>query len=79
MGDRGGGREPKGGSLRKSSKNPGCAVAKAKREKKEDVNVALTSLACPRPCEGSYVDCGAAMLSRQFERDRDRVLLRARQ
>jgi TatD DNase family protein len=31
----------------------------------------------PQPKPGKYVDCGCAVLSRQFDRDRDRVLQRA--
>ena len=79
MGDRGGGRESKKGSLRKSTKNPGCAAGKAKSQKKTEDVVLGASLPCPRPGSGAYVDCGCAILSRQFDRDRDRVLSRSRQ
>ena len=79
MGDRGGGRESKKGSLRKSTKNPGCAAGKAKSQKKTEHVVLGASLPCPRPGSGAYVDCGCAILSRQFARDRDRVLSRSRQ
>ena len=36
MGDRQGGREAKGSSLKKSKKNPGCPLALRKKEKKID-------------------------------------------
>lgn len=79
MGDRGGGRERKGGSLKTSSKNPGCTVAKAKTEKKKIDDVSPSSCPCPAlSSDGPYFDCGAALLSRQFERDRDRVLERSK-
>ena len=77
MGDRSGGREAKGSSLKKSKKNPGCAVAK-KGKTKKDENITLTSASAPFPSSNEpYFDCGTAILSRQFDRDRERVLTRA--
>jgi len=77
MGDRSGGREAKGSSLKKSKKNPGCAVAK-KGKAKKDETAALTSASAPFPTSNEpYFDCGIAILSRQFDRDRERVLTRA--
>ena len=85
MGDRGGGREAKGSSLKVSKKNPGSSVAKAKKAaapvaataKKIKTTHALIS-AIPSE-QNQYVDTCCAILSRQFDRDRDRVLLRAKQ
>ena len=77
MGDRSGGREAKGSSLKKSKKNPGCAVAKKGKTKKDD-SLVLTSASAPFPNSSEpYFDCGTAILSRQFDRDRERVLTRA--
>lgn len=56
MGDRGGGRESKKGSLRKSSKNPGCAAGKAKSQKKVEDDVPTASLPCPLPGVSTCVD-----------------------
>lgn len=77
MGDRSGGREVKGASLKKSKKNPGGVNARGKKAEKI-YNGPLESAATPSPGPELYIDCGAALLSRQFERDRDRVLERAR-
>eukprot|EP00981_Chlorochromonas_danica_P011950 scaffold4358_cov177-Ochromonas_danica.AAC.4 len=82
MGDRSGGREPKGASLKKSKKNPGASAAKAKKASLKAQGLSngpLTSLPPPIPLnqDGLYFDCGIALLSRQFDRDRDRVLQRA--
>lgn len=78
MGDRSGGREPKGASLKKSKKNPGAPAAKIKKAAiaKEDVKV-TRSLRPPIPSTEKYFDCSIALLSRQFDRDRDKVILRA--
>jgi len=81
-GDRGGGREAKGSSLKTSKNNPGSVVAKAKR-----APVLATSQGSPESfpapiltsSKEPYIDCAAAILSRQFDRDRDRVLSRARE
>lgn len=78
MGDRSGGREPKGSSLKKSKKNPGCAVAKNKKVPKEVHSGPQSSLPPPAPGDELYFDSGAAILSRQFDRDRERVLIRAK-
>ena len=79
MGDRSGGREVKGASLKKSKKNPGSVAARGMKKKPEVAAGPTTSLAPPRPAvAGLHFDCGAALLSRQFDRDRDRVLQRAR-
>jgi hypothetical protein len=82
MGDRGGGREPKGASLKKSKKNPGAPAAKQKKASLKALGVSsgpVASLPAPLPiyAEKSYFDCGVALLSRQFDRDRDRVIQRA--
>ena len=77
MGDRSGGREVKGASLKKSKKNPGGVNARGKKAEKVYTGPA-ESAATPSPGAELYIDCGAALLSRQFERDRDRVLERAR-
>jgi Tat protein secretion system quality control protein TatD with DNase activity len=77
MGDRSGGREVKGASLKKSKKNPGGVNARGKKAEKVYSGPA-ESAATPSPGPELYIDCGAALLSRQFERDRDRVLERAR-
>lgn len=82
MGDRSGSREPKGASLKKSKKNPGASAAKAKKASLKSLGITsgpLTSLTPPTPINkaGLFFDCGIALLSRQFDRDRDRVLQRA--
>jgi hypothetical protein len=82
MGDRSGGRESKGTSLKKSKKNPGSTVAKTKKVSLKSLGVAtgpLASLPAPFPIYNDqlYFDCGIALLSRQFDRDRDRVIQRA--
>jgi TatD DNase family protein len=76
MGDRCGSRESKGTSLKKSKSNPGGTAAKKKKAAKLTPS-SLQSAMPPMPKVGKYVDCGSAMLSRQFDRDRDRVLARA--
>lgn len=76
MGDRGGGREAKGTSLRLSKKNPGAPAAKAKS--KPGQNVSLVNLPPPPPGPGSYIDCGAALLSRHFDKNRAAVVRRTR-
>ena len=75
MGDRGGGREVKGASLRTSKKNPGAASARTKKDAGETV---LVNLPPPASGPGAHVDCGAALISRLFDRDRDRMLQRTR-
>ena len=79
MGDRSGGREAKGSQLKKSKKNPGSVAARGKKRVLElPTSGPSSSLPPPRPCFGGlHFDCGAALLSRQFDRDRDRVLQRA--
>ena len=77
MGDRSGGREVKGASLKKSKKNPGGVNARGKKAEKTYTG-AMESAATPLPGPELYIDCGAALLSRQFERDRDRVLERGK-
>jgi Tat protein secretion system quality control protein TatD with DNase activity len=78
MGDRGGGREPKGASLRTSKKNPGAPSGKKTTKKAEENKGPVTSRPPPRPGPGSHFDCGAALLGRLFDRDRPRMLQRAR-
>ena len=79
MGDRSGGREAKGSQLKKSKKNPGSVAARGKKRVLElPTSGPTSSLTPPRPSvTGLHIDCGAALLSRQFDRDRDRVLQRA--
>jgi hypothetical protein len=82
MGDRSGSREPKGASLKKSKKNPGASAAKAKKLSLKAMGITsgpVASMPPPLPVnsQGFYFDCGVALLSRQFDRDRDRVLQRA--
>jgi TatD DNase family protein len=76
MGDRSGSREPKLSSLKKSKKNPGAPASRVKKVAKA-VPTSLHSLQPPNIRGGLYFDCSAALLSRQFDRDRDRVLSRA--
>lgn len=79
MGDRGGGREAKGSSLKKSKKNPGSTVAKAKTlPKAPHSGGPAHSLVPPVPGNELYFDAGVALLSRQYDRDRDRVVYRAK-
>ncbi|KAJ1452554.1 TatD related DNase-domain-containing protein [Pelagophyceae sp. CCMP2097] len=77
MGDRGGGREAKKGSLKTSKKNPGAPAGRTKLEAQE--SGPAVSAKAPAPGAGAHVDCGAALLSRLFERDRGRVVQRARE
>lgn len=83
MGDRSGSREPKGASLKKSKKNPGASAAKVKKVSLKAQGLTsgpIASLPPPLPTvfpDGKFFDCGVALLSRQFDRDRDRVLQRA--
>eukprot|EP00959_Pyramimonas_sp_CCMP1952_P049018 1024116-Pyramimonas_sp.AAC.1 len=80
MGDRGGGRENKKGSLRLSTKNPGCAAAK-KGSAKETKEWDLSTVSDPIPppsAQGLYVDANACLLNRQFDKDLERVLQRSR-
>lgn len=76
MGDRSGSREPKLSSLKKSKKNPGAPAAKVKKVAKA-IPVSSQTQPPPQLKVGKYFDCGVALLSRQFDRDRDRVLIRA--
>ena len=77
--DRGGGREAKGASLRRSKKNPGAAAARAKTEVKAAPSGPATSLPAPAPTRtsGAYIDASVAILSRQFDAERDRIFQRA--
>lgn len=77
MGDRSGGRESKGSSLKASKKNPGSVVAKAKKAKVEYVAGSKVKLPPPQPLQGKYFDMCCAVLSRQYDTDRDRILTRA--
>lgn len=82
MGDRSGSREPKGASLKKSKKNPGASAAKAKKLSLKALGIntgPVASLPPPSPIfsNNQFFDCGVAILSRQFDRDRDRVIQRA--
>ena len=78
MGDRSGSREVKGASLKKSKKNPGGVAARGKKPVAVVTAGPAISLSPPSPGNGPFFDCGAALLSRQFDRDRDRVLQRAK-
>ena len=79
MGDRSGGREPKLSSLKKSKKNPGAPASRTKTVAKS-IPTSSTTLPAPIPTRDSiYFDCAVALLSRQFDRDRDRVITRAQQ
>lgn len=83
MGDRSGSREPKGASLKKSKKNPGASAAKAKKASLKALGLqsgpvnSLPPPALVNDTEGGIFDAGVALLSRQFDRDRDRVIQRA--
>ena len=82
MPDRSGGREAKGSSLKKSKSNPGCTVAKKKTVPTNDANLlsVVGSAAVPKMLsKDPYIDCASALMSRQFDRDRDRVLSRAKE
>lgn len=77
--DRGGGREAKGASLRRSKKNPGAAAARTKTEVKANA-APLVKIIPVQPLLSSasaIVDCSVAILSRKFDSDRDRMLERA--
>jgi len=80
--DRGGGRENKKGSLRKSKVNAAEAAKKAARAPKEERP--LHAPAAPRlellqPAPATmYADVCVHLTSRQFDRDREAVLRRAR-
>ena len=70
MPDRSGGREVKGASLKQSKKNPGCPTAQKKKQTKQEPTGPTISVHPPKAKNGKYMDCGAALLSRQFDRDR---------
>jgi Tat protein secretion system quality control protein TatD with DNase activity len=76
--DRGGGREAKGASLRRSKKNPGAAAARAKTEAKGSQPATKVYAERPDFGNGNVMDCAVAVLSRKFDADRDRLLDRAR-
>ena len=78
MGDRTGSREPKLSSLKKSKKNPGAPSGRVKKAAKA-IPTSTQTLPPPLPRDGLYFDCGVALLSRQFDRDRDRVITRAQE
>lgn len=78
MGDRSGGRESKGTSLKKSKNNPGASAARVKTAVKIANSGPIYSMLTPLLGSGLYFDCGAALQSRQFDRDRDRVVNRAK-
>jgi len=78
MGDRSGGRESKGTSLKKSKKNPGASAARVKTVAKAPNSGPAVSEVAPAPGDELYFDCGVALLSRQFDRDRERVITRAK-
>ena len=78
MGDRSGSRESKGTSLKNSKKNPGGVAARGQKK----VKPAVVSNISEQPTEilhpsNPYIDSGVAILSRQFDRDQDRVFQRA--
>jgi Tat protein secretion system quality control protein TatD with DNase activity len=85
--DRGGGREAKGSSLRRSKKNPGAAAARVKAEPKQTTCASPFSQLPPMPRKvlaengsivtGIAVDCSVAWLSRKFEADREKLCDRA--
>ena len=92
--DRGGGRENKKGSLRKTKINAADAAKKAQckpREERPETSLpppqvaplpALLSrpaLASPPQLRGPFLDGFANLISRQFDRDREAVLRRARE
>lgn len=82
MPDRSGGRESKGASLKQSKKNPGGVAARGKKQKVEYVPGSKPKTPPTPPSAGAagkYFDCNAALLSRQFDADRDRTIQRARQ
>ena len=59
-------------------KNPGSSVCKAKKAPTTAENSSPISLNAPvLITKGPYIDCSCAILSRQFDRDRDRVLARS--
>lgn len=66
-----------GASLKKSKKNPGGVNARGKKAEKV-YSGPEESANTPIPGPELYIDCGAALLSRQYENDRDRVLQRAK-
>lgn len=79
--DRGGGREGKKSSLRSNKK----AIAEAAKSADHKPAVERPSKSLPPhpllslPGEPLFIDCNASLISRQFDRDREAVLRRARQ
>lgn len=74
MGDRSGGREAKGSSLKKSKSNPGSTAALKQKAK----STVLVRAALVIPIETiKCIDNAVAIASRLFEHDRDRMLKRA--
>lgn len=80
MGDRSGGREAKGGQLKNSKKNPGSTASKAKKASEDKHLAFLSQSPTPPSPTGSepYFDSSCALLSRQYDRDRDRVINRSK-
>ena len=76
--DRGGGREAKGASLRRSKKNPGAAAARAKTEVKAiNPPTKIHGQAPSFTDKLSLMDCSVNILSRKFDADRERIVDRA--
>eukprot|EP00759_Apiculatamorpha_spiralis_P020765 PhF_6_TR26060/c0_g1_i2/m.36731 len=78
--DRGGGRESKKGSLRRSTKNPGAPAARQKMAPTAEKCVIFKPRAMLKRTNFAVtpaIDFGAALLSRQFDTDREDVMRRS--
>ncbi|KAH8605527.1 putative TatD related DNase [Trypanosoma vivax] len=81
--DRGGGREAKGASLRRSKKNPGAPAARqassAKVNQQQQPAVRMTPV--PPPIGGTFnnIDASVCILSRKLGGDHQELMLRAAQ
>ena len=81
MDDRDAGRKTQGRFLKTSKSNSGSTVAKQKKATSVSliaaggVSLRLPQLTSKQP----YVDCACAIMSRQFDCDRDHVLMRAKE
>ncbi|RNF26999.1 TatD-related deoxyribonuclease [Trypanosoma conorhini] len=79
--DRGGGREAKGASLRRSKKNPGAAAARKASATKQQQQPTTRVPPTPPPfLQGrQHIDAAVAILARRLEVDRDALMGRAAQ
>ncbi|KAH9598863.1 hypothetical protein LSM04_002962 [Trypanosoma melophagium] len=78
--DRGGGRESKGGSLRRSKKNPGASAARKASAARQPQHATRVPPTMPSFTDKEqHIDAAIAILARKLEVDRDVLMARASQ